>query len=113
MTGWQALDEFGFDHVLADTTGTALVMFGQPACGACRGWYQRLPQWLDKGEARLFYVDVARSQALANRFELFQLPAFALYRHGEFHCRFAAPFQADAVRAALAAALLAPAEEEP
>ena len=113
MGGWQALDEFGFDHVLADTAGTALVMFGQPACGACRGWQRLLPPWLETEAVRLFYVDVARSQALANRFELFQLPAFALYRHGEFHCRFAAPLQADAVRAALAAALLAPAEEEP
>ncbi|GGX90901.1 thioredoxin family protein [Vogesella alkaliphila] len=113
MTGWQALDEFGFDHALADTAGTALVMFGQPACGACRGWYRQLPQWLGDGAVRLFYVDVARAQALANRFELFQLPDFVLYRHGEFHCRFAAPFQAKAVQAALAAALLAPAEEEP
>jgi thioredoxin-like negative regulator of GroEL len=113
MGGWQALDEFGFDHVLADTAGTALVMFGQPACGACRGWQRQLPLWLANTALRLFYVDVARAQALANRFELFQLPAFVLYRYGEFHCRFAAPFQEDAVRAALAAALLAPAEEEP
>ena len=113
MNDWQTLDEFAFDHVLAETAGTALVMFGQPACGACRGWYRQLPLWLDHGDVRLFYVDVARAQALANRFELFQLPDFVLYRHGEFHCRFAAPMRADAVRAALAAALLAPAEEEP
>lgn len=113
MRAWQALDEFAFDARLAATPGVSLIMFGQPHCGACRGWQAQLPQWLAADAIDLWYVDVAQSQALANRFELFQLPAFALYRDGMFHAMWQSPFAAKQVHASLAAVLAAPAQEEP
>lgn len=113
MPQWLALDEFGFDQTLAATPGVALVMFGQPGCGACRGWLAQLPQWLAASGVSLFYVDVACAQALAYRFELFHLPAFVLYRQGLFHRRFASAFSGAAVLASLADSLAALSEEEP
>jgi thioredoxin-like negative regulator of GroEL len=110
---WQALDEFGFDATLAAAPGVSLVMFGQPHCGACRGWQAQLPQWLADQAVQLWYADVARAQALAHRFELFQLPAFALYRDGRFHAMWQSTFSAQAVGQALAAALAASPQEEP
>ena len=110
---WQALDEFGFDASLAAAPGVSLVMFGQPQCGACRGWQAQLPGWLAEQGVQLWYADVARAQALAHRFELFQLPAFALYRDGQFHAMWQSAFSAQAVRQALAAALAANPQEEP
>lgn len=110
---WRALDEFDLDHVLAATPGTALLMFGQPACGACRGWYRQLPLWLADSGIRLFYIDVARASGLAARFDVFHLPGFMLYRDGLFHCRLAAPFSAAAVQQAIAYGLAAAPEEEP
>ena len=113
MAGWEVLDEFDFDTRLAASPGISLVMFGQPHCGACRGWYSRLPGWLGERSVRLWYADVAQAQALANRFELFQLPAFALYRDGVFHAMWQSAFAADAVRHSLQAALAAPPQDEP
>ena len=110
---WQLLDEFCFDHTLMMQSEPALVMFGQPGCGACRGWYRQLPIWLAASKVCLFYVDVARAQALASRFELFHLPAFVLYRNGTYHRAFSAPFSAAAVQEALAAAWLAHSQDEP
>lgn len=113
MPAWQPLDEFDFDRCLSATAGISLVMFGQPHCGACRGWQAQLPRWLDDGSVRLWYADVARAQALASRFGLFQLPAFALYREGVFHAMWQSAFAAESVRHSLQAALAAPAQEEP
>lgn len=110
---WQALDEFGFDAALAATSGVSLVMFGQPHCGACRGWQAQLPLWLADLGVQLWYADVARAQALAHRFELFQLPAFALYRDGQFHAMWQSAFSGQAVQQALAEALAASPQEEP
>jgi thioredoxin-like negative regulator of GroEL len=110
---WQPLDEFDLDARLAAAPGVSLVMFGQPHCGACRGWQTQLPAWLAGSGVQLWYADVARSQALAHRFELFQLPAFALYRDGRFHAMWQSAFSQAAVRAALAATLAASPQEEP
>ncbi|WP_174874961.1 thioredoxin family protein [Vogesella oryzae] len=109
---WQPLDEFGFDSALARQAGVSLVMFGQPHCGACRGWHAQLPHWL-AADFTLFYVDVAVATALARRFELFHLPAFALYRDGVFHCLWRSAFSRGEVGRTLAIALAAPAQEEP
>ena len=113
MPAWQTLDEFDFDTRLAAAPGVSLVMFGQPHCGACRGWRAMLPQWLDDGRVQLWYADVATAQALASRFELFQLPAFALYRDGAFHAMWQSALAADAVRSSLHATLAAAPQEEP
>lgn len=113
MLPWRALDEFTFDAALAATQGVSLVMFGQPHCGACRGWQAQLPGWLAAEAITLWYADVGRSQALARRFELFHLPAFALYRDGAFHAMWHSPFAPEAVRRQLHEVLAAPAQEEP
>ena len=109
---WQSLDEFDFDSRLAARPGISVVMFGQPHCGACRGWRQQLPHWLAE-DIGLYYVDVAVATALARRFGLFHLPDFALYRDGAFHAMWRSAFERQELGRSLQAALQAPAQEEP
>lgn len=110
--GWQPLVEFDFDRRLMDTPGVALVLFGQPGCGGCRAWHRLLPGWLP-GDVSLYYADVAQATALARRFDLFHLPALALYRDGHFHAMLQAPLERGALLDAFYTALSAAAEDEP
>lgn len=113
MSHWQTADEFGFDHLMASLPGDVVVMFGQPHCGACAGWYRQLPLWLQGLAAGYVYVDVAVATALARRFECFHLPALAVYRHGRFHGWLQSAFSQAAVRQAWQGCLAAPEAEEP
>jgi thiol-disulfide isomerase/thioredoxin len=113
MRSWQPLSEFDFHHTLMAQQGVALVLFGQPGCGACRVAKQRLPELLPAEVATLFEVDVAQSTALANEFELFHLPALVLYRDGEFHAWLDAPLERAALSATVEQALNEPAQETP
>lgn len=104
---WQPLSEFDFHHVTARQAGQALVLFGQAACGACRAAKARLPLLLPDSVTTLFEVDVAVSSALAHEFELFHLPALALYNNGAFHAWVNAPLTQQDLAAAIHNALLA------
>lgn len=94
-------------------TGTALVLFGQPGCGTCRVAKARLPDLLPPTVDTLFEVDVAVSSALANEFELFHLPALALYQNGAFHAWVNTPLERNRLTTAIHKALLAAPEEAP
>jgi thiol-disulfide isomerase/thioredoxin len=113
MRAWRPLNEFDYHHTLMAQDGVALVLFGQPGCGACRVAKQRLPELLPASVPTLFEVDVAQSTALANEFELFHLPALALYRDGEFHAWLNAPLERIALGTAVERALREPAQEAP
>ena len=112
MNAWEDLDEFHYHHRLREVGGVALVMFSAPACGTCRVAEQRLPE-LVEGGIHLFKVDVQRSQALARSHDLFHLPEFFLYQAGHFHARLDILLTKSAFTNAVAAALAAPAQEEP
>ena len=109
---FQLLDEFDYHHRLANTAGTALVLFSSSACGTCRMTEIRLPNLIEDGES-LFRVDAQRSPALTNAFDIFHLPSLLLYRDGHFHARLNCQLIPVIFRRALHAALDRPAEEEP
>lgn len=110
---WRRLTEFDYHATTSAGPGVALVMFGQPHCGACKVAHARLPHLLPDTVGALFDVDVAISGALAHEFELFHLPALALYKNGAFHAWVNAPLEASSLAEAIHFALDAPAEEAP
>ena len=110
---WLVLDEFNFHHTLPTLPGNTLVLFGQPGCGSCRSWQHQLPALCPSVIDHLVYVDVAVSLALAREFEIFHLPALALYKNGAFHTMVNAPLSATALNRALQNALDAPPDEAP
>ena len=108
------LSQFSFHPTLADTHGIVLVIFTGPACGACR----RLKAVLEgSGELfadmQLFEVDAGDDLALTREFDVFHLPAMFLFRDGTYHCELHGEAQPERLRAAIDAALAAPAEEAP
>lgn len=107
------LTEFDFHQRLAGLSGTSIVLFSGPHCGACKRLETQLPKWLSGHADHFFKVDAQRSTALARAFEVFHLPALFVYVNGHYH----APLQAEAAPAPLIAALLKllgePAHEEP
>ncbi|MBZ0090753.1 MAG: thioredoxin family protein [Sulfuricellaceae bacterium] len=113
MTEFEVLTEFDFHAAVAGSSGTALVLFGAPACGACRRMEAVLPRAVAETGVRLFKVDVQASTALAREYEIFHLPALFLFREGRYHAPLACQPTPEAIRQALAQALAQPAEEEP
>lgn len=113
LRSWRPLTEFDFHHTLMAQPGTALVLFGQPGCGTCRVAKARLPALLPPIVDALFEVDVAVSTALANEFELFHLPALALYQNGTFHAWVNTPLERNSLATAIHKALLAAPEDAP
>jgi thioredoxin 1 len=108
------LDQFNFHHVLADTPGTAVVIFTGPDCGACRrvkgvlwGLVARGAPWT------LYEVDAARDAGLAREFEVFHLPSLFLYRDGHYHAPLHAEALPESIRSAVAETLAQPAREAP
>jgi thioredoxin-like negative regulator of GroEL len=112
MSALRRLDQFTFHHALADTSGPSLVLFTAPACGACRRVKGILAQ-LPFRDLTLFEVDAGLDMALTREFEVFHLPALFLFRDGRYHRPVHAEAAATALRAAVDAALAAPAEEAP
>ena len=104
------LDQFNFHHSMAETTGSAIVVFSGPSCGSCRAWKQLLAEYQQQNpETRLFEVDVERDQALAAEFSVFHLPSLFLYRDGHFH----AQIDCEATLATLSATLTELLERSP
>jgi thioredoxin-like negative regulator of GroEL len=114
MPALMPLDEFRFHHTLADTRGIALVIFTSTGCGSCRAWKQLLSAYrAQHPDLTLFEVDAGHAQALAREFNVFHLPALFLYRAGHFHTALQSEAHPDKLRAAIEAALAAPAQEQP
>ncbi len=110
----KSLDQFSFHQTLAETRGTALVIFTGPACSACR----RIKAVLEGSgqlfaDLHIFEVDAGDNLALTREFEVFHLPAMFLFRDGEYHCELHAEAQPQRLRVALDAALAAPGQEAP
>lgn len=107
------LDEFGFHHTLAGTTGVALVIFTGAGCSSCRAWRELLANHHAEPKLQLFEVDAGHAQALAREFNVFHLPALFLYRDGHYHGGLQCAARSDALTAAIAAALARPAQDPP
>lgn len=107
-----ALDEFDYHHRLAHTRGIALVLFSSPQCGTCRVVERHLATGAPAATT-LFRVDVQRATALARAFEVFHLPTLLLYRDGAYHARLDCEVTPAALDAAIARALVLPAQDEP
>ncbi len=114
MQALTPLDEFGFHHSLAGTRGVALVVFTGTGCSSCRAWKRLLTAYRAQHPAlALFEVDAGHVQALAREFNVYHLPALFLYRDGHFHSPLQSEAQPEKLRAAIEAALAAPAQEQP
>lgn len=107
------LDQFNFHAELAQSRGPVLVLFGAPACGACRHWRTLLASEVGQGQLLCYWVDVQRDAALAQEFELFHLPALYLYKDGRFQGEVQAQATPAALRQAVAKCLVMPAAEAP
>ncbi len=107
-----SLDESTYYPRLAATTGLALIMFSNAACGSCRVVERNLPASAP-ANTQLFKVDVQVAAALARAFDVFHLPTLLLYLDGRYHARLNCEVTPAALRSAIERALRNPAEEEP
>jgi thioredoxin-like negative regulator of GroEL len=108
------LDQFRFHHVLAETPGTALVIFTSEGCSSCRHWKQVLTDYQRRHAAlAIFEVDAGRDLALAREFHVFHLPALFLFRDGQFHAALQSEARTEHLHAAITRALAQPAQEPP
>ncbi len=111
---FKTLSQFDFHPTLAVTPGTSVVIFSSATCVRCRYWKELLAtyQALESG-VTVFEVDAARDTGVAREFEVLALPALFVFREGVFHGRLESEPGLDALRAAIAALLAAPAQEPP
>jgi len=105
-----ALDESNFHARLREQLGPVLVIFSHAGCGTCRQVERLLP---GATTLPLFRVDAAASSGLTRALEVFHLPALFLYRDGHYHARLDCAVTPTSLTAHIAAALAAPAQEEP
>jgi thioredoxin-like negative regulator of GroEL len=114
LQGVKTLDQFNFHHVLAETPGTALVIFIGPDCGACRRVKGLLSDMVAAGEPwSVFEVDAVRDGGLAREFEVFHLPSLFLFRDGHYHAPLHAEPLPERIRTAVAETLARPPQEAP
>ena len=110
----QLLDEFTYHHIIAETTGIALVFYVGPKCGSCHHLRHALNEYLHQyNDLSVFEVDAVKSSALIHEFNIFHLPSMFLYKDGRYHCEFHTEALPDRIHKAIEQSLLLPAEEEP
>ena len=101
-------------HVrLAATRGTAVVLFSNAGCGACRVWKHLLPSALTGLITHFFEVDANAATGVVRYFGIFHLPTVYLYRDGHFHAELQTEAQVAAIQNAVRNLFAAPAQEEP
>jgi len=109
-----SLDQYDFHPRIADMTGTTLVMFTSPDCGACRHLRRVLHEVLRREPGwQVFEVDAQRDPALVNEFEVFHLPTIFLFKDGNFHRQLETEARAETIVSATRSALRQPAREAP
>lgn len=86
MTKIVSLTDLNFHHLLAETSGAALVFFTAPHCGACRNLKRALVKFLHEyPPLPVFEVDAVHNGGLVNALEVFHLPTLFLYVDGHYH----------------------------
>jgi thiol-disulfide isomerase/thioredoxin len=109
----QALDEFEFYTRLEETSGVAVVLFTAPHCGSCRAFHLGLTQLSNEDGLVVFEVDSGMNPGLVQAYEVFHLPALFLFVDGRYHAELQCEPTPAALRAALAVAQRAPAQDPP
>ena len=108
------LDQFNYHHVLAEQTGTTIVMFTKSGCQSCALWTKLLTHY---GNAHattgIFRVDAERDPGLAQELDIFHLPALFLYQNGEYHAALQSEAKLEKLERAVEEALQAPPQEHP
>lgn len=89
----EQLNEGTADRFLLDAPGITLVVFYAPGCGNCRVARQRLPEF-NLPVQRLAWIDAADNPGLAERYEVFHLPAMFVVRDGVFYGEVSARLEA-------------------
>ncbi len=110
---FELLHEGDYHARLAATRGTAVVLFSNAACGACRVWKHLLSSALTDLITHFFEVDANAATGVVRYFGIFHLPTIYLYRDGHFHAELQTGAQATAVQDAVRNLFAAPAQEEP
>lgn len=109
-----ALSQFDFHSTLAATPGTTVVIFSSTICGRCRYWKELLATYQAlEPDITVFEVDAARDAGVAREFDVLALPALFVFCDGVFHGRLDSDPGLEALRAAVAELLAAPAQEQP
>lgn len=109
----QALDEFEFYARLEEISGVAVVLFTAPYCGSCRAFHLGLTRLSDEDGLVVFEVDAGMNPGLVQAYEVFHLPALFLFLDGRYHAELQCDPTPAALRAALAVAEHAPAQDPP
>jgi thioredoxin-like negative regulator of GroEL len=75
-----------FDHVVARSTVSVLVVFWKPGCGGCRALLHELEKMeIDViGKVLILKMNVEENFQIPAELEVRSLPALALYREGIF-----------------------------
>lgn len=108
------LSQSDFHPTLAATPGTSVVIFSSATCGRCRYWKELLATYQAlEPDIKVFEVDAARDTGVAREFDVLALPALFVFRDGAFHGPLDSEPGLEALRAAIAAVLAAPAQEPP
>ena len=108
------LTQFDFHHRLEETSGTALVIFTAPLCGACKMLRTAMMRYgEDHPDVTMFEVDTQQDMALAREFDVFHLPALFLYLDGRFHAEIQCETLPEKIAEAVGNARLGPAAEAP
>jgi thiol-disulfide isomerase/thioredoxin len=103
------LDPLDFHKTLEAGDQPVIVAFIKPGCGACRAMVGALEQIAIPS----YLVDGEDGPGLVVEYEIFDFPGLFLWLEGEYHARLhCAPTPVKIVEA-VAAALLAPPEQEP
>jgi thioredoxin-like negative regulator of GroEL len=110
---FEALHEGDYHARLAASRGTAVVLFNNAGCGACRAWKHLLPSALTELITHFYEVDANAATGVVRYFGIFHLPSIYLYRDGHFHAELQVEAQATAVQDAVRNLFAAPAQEEP
>lgn len=109
----QALNEFEFYARVEATLGSTVVLFTAPHCGSCRAFQLGLQRLSDEDDLPVFEIDAGMNPGLVQAYEVFHLPALFLFVDGHYHAELQCDPTPVALRAAIAHAERAPAQDPP
>jgi hypothetical protein len=78
------LNDGDADRFLLDAVGVSLLVFTSATCGNCRIAREQLPD-MDLAVRRLCWIDAGMNGGLAERYEVFHLPALHVVRDGVYY----------------------------
>lgn len=108
------LDQFNFHHILAETDGTAIIMFTKEGCSSCKAWKRLLEEYQRQHPmTAVFEVDAEKEMGLAREFDILHLPALFIYQNGHYHSSLQCAANIKILEGEIATVLLRPPQEQP